>query len=115
LGALRKQAKDVEMGMHLFLASSSCAYKQSSIYPVFLDAPHILEHADIPGDPSALGGAPLSSEDPSLTPRAWWRWNTDSLRAVGLEETLLYLRNKLKAERFDVRAIFFLMFWTDEV
>ncbi|KAF5365325.1 hypothetical protein D9758_005416 [Tetrapyrgos nigripes] len=81
LGALRKQAKDVEM--------------------VFLDGPHILEYADIPGDPTALGGASTSLEDPSLIPRAWWRWKPDSQKAEGLEETLVFLRDRLNVERFD--------------
>ncbi|KAK7460837.1 Family of serine hydrolases 3 [Stygiomarasmius scandens] len=80
LGALRKQAKGVEM--------------------VFLDAPHILELADVPGDFYAIGGPPRST-DPASTPRAWWRWNTDSLKAIGLQDTLAYLRDRLSAERFD--------------
>ncbi|THV05713.1 hypothetical protein K435DRAFT_744632 [Dendrothele bispora CBS 962.96] len=81
LGALRKQAKDVEM--------------------VFLDAPIILDHADIPGDFYAIGGPPRSEDDPATIARAWWRWNPDVLKAIGLEDTLAYLRERLRVDRFD--------------
>jgi len=77
---------------------------------VFLDAPHILELADVPGDFYAIGGPPRST-DPASTPRAWWRWNTDSLKAVGLQDTLAYLRDRLSAERFDVRLCPFVSGW----
>ncbi|KAF5365328.1 hypothetical protein D9758_005415 [Tetrapyrgos nigripes] len=66
---------------------------------VFLDAPHKLESTEIPRQSSTLGGASSSSEEP--TPRTWWIWNEEPWTAVGLEETLVYMRDKLKNGRFE--------------
>lgn len=42
--------------------------------------------------------------DPELIPRAWWRSDDAGTKYRGLEETLLYLRDYLVKEKFDVRS-----------
>lgn len=65
---------------------------------VFVDAPHILQAADLVGsnpDTTSI----TSSPDP---PRGWWNGNLVPGKAVGLEESLLSLRDVLKEQKFDV-------------
>lgn len=75
---------------------------------VFIDAPHVLEPADLTGHGMSLDtlGAPeasASSEDPALKPRAWYKADPTRTRADGLEESLAFLRDTLKTQRFEVR------------
>ncbi|TFK45046.1 serine hydrolase FSH [Crucibulum laeve] len=95
LGALRKEAKDVDM--------------------VFIDAPHILQPADLfnssqQSQSEAQSGllsevqqnqATIAATDPSLSPRAWWKANADRTKAVGMEESIAVVRDVLKGRRFD--------------
>ncbi|PFH50467.1 hypothetical protein AMATHDRAFT_61053 [Amanita thiersii Skay4041] len=80
---------------------------------VFLDAPMILQPVDLfgsspqnqsqPTDLAALGAAEASatSEDPALTPRAWWKSNKERTIYNGIEDSLLLVRDILKERRFD--------------
>ena len=68
-------------------------------YPVFLDAPHILQPVDLPEDISSLDRpAPTPMDDPLLIPRAWWRANEDRTVYSGVDESLIYVRDFLKAQ-----------------
>jgi len=79
-------------------ACSSCEF-------VFVDAPHRMP----PNDFNELGvstealdsGAIVSSQDPKLLPRAWWRVNKALTKFVGWEESVLYLRDVLAKNHFD--------------
>ncbi|KAF5382726.1 hypothetical protein D9615_002988 [Tricholomella constricta] len=80
----------------------------NSIEFVFIDAPHILQPADIPGSSSgtslaSFGAAEAANADtdPTLTPRAWWKVNTDRTVAYGLRESIEVARDVLKTRNFD--------------
>jgi len=83
----------------------------NSIELVFLDAPHILQPADLPGSttqssestPAALGVAEVSNADadPASTPRAWWKVNPDKTVAYGLRESIELICDFLKTRKFD--------------
>ncbi|KAG5646207.1 hypothetical protein DXG03_004033 [Asterophora parasitica] len=78
---------------------------------VFIDAPHVLQPADLPGGTAQSSGTNLASfgaseaananEDPALTPRAWWKVNADKTVAYGLREAIEVVRDVLKARTFD--------------
>ncbi|KAF7979026.1 hypothetical protein HWV62_44007 [Athelia sp. TMB] len=74
---------------------------------VFVDAPVVLQPADIAGFSSQdLGAAEASTTDPALTPRGWWvkpTYGSDGkiLSLDGLQESLLALRDILKADRYE--------------
>ncbi len=56
---------------------------------------------------SAFGASEAkSSEDASLTPRGWYKANHDRTRAIGLEDSLVFLRDILKGRKFDVRILY---------
>ncbi|KAK0457318.1 FSH1-domain-containing protein [Desarmillaria tabescens] len=80
LGAFRKQCgKDIEL--------------------VFVDAPHIIQPADlrVNGSQTELGAF-----DPADgQPRRWYDVYRDLTRAIGLEESLMILRDILKQRKFD--------------
>ncbi|KAL1729508.1 serine hydrolase FSH [Schizophyllum commune] len=98
IGALRKQCKDVEF--------------------VFVDAPLILEPADIAGSfpqntatkvdstEAALAsvGAEEVATDASMIPRGWWKKDPTSDRAVGIEDSIAVIREVLQKRRFDVTS-----------
>jgi len=74
---------------------------------VFVDAPNVLQPVDVAGkswaDSLASFGAAEAAEatqDPSLTPRAWWRYNADKTVAVGLKDSIGYVRDILRTRRF---------------
>ncbi|KAF8058770.1 FSH1-domain-containing protein [Lyophyllum atratum] len=83
----------------------------NSVELVFIDAPHILQPADLPGSTSQATESSLESfgaaeaakadVDPSLTPRAWWKVNADKTVAYGLRESIEAVRDILKTRRFD--------------
>ncbi|KAI5835415.1 hypothetical protein K523DRAFT_228254 [Schizophyllum commune Tattone D] len=92
IGALRKQCKDVEF--------------------VFVDAPLILEPADIAGSfpqntatkvDAALAsvGAAEVATDASMIPRGWWKKDPTSDRAVGIEDSIAVIKEVLRGRRFD--------------
>ncbi|KAG6872513.1 hypothetical protein C0995_009203 [Termitomyces sp. Mi166 len=75
---------------------------------VFVEAPHILQPADLPGSSAASFGAAEATNgaaDPTLTPRAWWKVNPDKTVAYGLSESLAVIRDVLKTRRFDVSLL----------
>lgn len=72
---------------------------------VFIDGPHVLLPADMDGSPAQYGAAEAEASDPALTPRGWWRANDDRTRYHGLEASIAYLRDILKADRYEVRPL----------
>lgn len=73
---------------------------------VFVDAPHVLEPVDLTGHGitfDTFEGVSAASEDPALKPRAWYKAEPTRTRTDGLEESLAYLRDTLKSQRFEVR------------
>ncbi|KAH6910313.1 serine hydrolase FSH [Coprinopsis sp. MPI-PUGE-AT-0042] len=94
IGALRKEAaKGVEF--------------------VFIDAPMVLQPHDLVFNTNRLEERGLkaeveaneatiaASDDPSLTPRAWWKGNADRTKALGLEESIMKVREVLMTRKFD--------------
>jgi hypothetical protein len=43
--------------------------------------------------------------EPSEQLRGWWKWNPERTKAVGLDESLSYLKGILKERTFDVRIL----------
>ena len=87
-----------------------CQYNSWSGTAVFVDAPHVLKPADIASRPWLIvdeGSFQFGAEDPTLVPRAWWRYNSDRSKAIGLEETLIMLKDLLKETRCHVRLYLF--------
>lgn len=75
---------------------------------MFIDAPHVLRPADLPGSSAASFGAAeatTTASDPTLTPRAWWKVNPDKTASYGLSESLAVVRDVLKTRRFDVSLL----------
>lgn len=75
---------------------------------VFIDAPRVLEPVDLTGhgvslDTLGASEASAASEDPALKPRAWYKSDPTRTRTDGLEESLVFLRDTLKTQRFEVR------------
>ncbi|KII95558.1 hypothetical protein PLICRDRAFT_34452 [Plicaturopsis crispa FD-325 SS-3] len=77
---------------------------------VFVDAPHILYPADLAAtfgesaDLSAVGAADATVDDPTLTPRGWWKVGTGvgvEKEESGMVESLLMLRDVLKGDHYD--------------
>ncbi|KAK0185014.1 FSH1-domain-containing protein [Armillaria mellea] len=81
LGPFRKQCgKDIEL--------------------VFVDAPHIIQPADLRANASQTE---LGAFDPADgRPRRWYDVYRDLTRAIGLDESLVMLRDILKQRTFDV-------------
>lgn len=84
---------------------------------MFIDAPHVLQPVDLISAHArnpALGFEVQSNEqeieqeqDPTLTPRAWWRPNPERTKGVGLEESIAVVRDVLKTRNFDVSVPLF--------
>ncbi|KAJ8581307.1 FSH1-domain-containing protein [Rhizopogon salebrosus TDB-379] len=75
---------------------------------VFIDGPIVLHPVDLDGSSAptslaALGASEVdtASSDPSATPRAWWKSNPERTVAHGMEDSLLYLRDILRRDRYD--------------
>ncbi|CAE6437446.1 unnamed protein product [Rhizoctonia solani] len=71
---------------------------------VFLDAPIMLQPADMPqgvASVEALDTIKAAPEEPELQPRAWWKANPDRTVYYHLPETIEYLKNYLKDQRFN--------------
>ncbi|KAF8756532.1 Serine hydrolase (FSH1) [Rhizoctonia solani] len=72
---------------------------------VFLDAPVLLQPADLPqsfASVEALDTVKAPPEEPELQPRAWWRANLDRTVYYHVPETIEYLKNYLKDQRFNL-------------
>jgi hypothetical protein len=79
---------------------------------VFIDGPIVLHPVDLDGSSAptslaALGASEVdtASSDPSATPRAWWKSNPERTVAHGMEDSLLYLRDILRRDRYDVSIL----------
>jgi hypothetical protein len=62
------------------------------------------------GAPEVVSGG---NADPTLTPRGWWKADPEKRKAVGLDTSLIVLRDVLKERRFDVcftHLVFFLAY-----
>ncbi|KAF9470680.1 FSH1-domain-containing protein [Pholiota conissans] len=90
LGALRKESKDIDF--------------------VFVTAPHVLLPAEMIGPPSRFdsqgpgdGGqtAEQMQSDPNTSLRTWWKANKGRTEAVGLTDSIIYLKNIMKETTFD--------------
>jgi hypothetical protein len=80
---------------------------------VFAEAPHILKPVDFVWNQEKAEDAGVQAEpapannteqDPTLTPRAWWKPNPERTRAVGIQEGISSLREVLQQNRFDVSS-----------
>jgi hypothetical protein len=71
---------------------------------VFVDAPHVLQPADMfnGADLAAQEATTSPDADPNLFARGWWRAFRDRSKAVGLDESLTTLRDILKDRHFEV-------------
>lgn len=76
---------------------------------MFIDAPHILRPADIPGSAPQMSETGLNAteasifdSDPSAAPRAWWKVNEDKTIAYGLRESVEAIRDLLHGRKFDL-------------
>ena len=78
-------------------------------YSVFVDAPHVLMPVDLTGhgatslDAFGAAEASMASDDPARMPRGWWKTDPTRTRTDGLEESLAFLRDLLRTQRFEVR------------
>ena len=76
---------------------------------MFVDAPHVLMPVDLTGhggtslDAFGAAEASTTSDDPTRMPRGWWRTDPTRTRTDGLDESLAYLRDILRTQRFEVR------------
>lgn len=71
---------------------------------VFLDAPILLQPADLPqnfASAQALDTIQAPPDEPELQPRAWWRANLDKSIYYQVPETIEYLRDYLKDQKFN--------------
>jgi hypothetical protein len=50
------------------------------------------------------GDANDANDDPALQPRAWWKMNADRSQTIGIEETILLLRDILRKDHYEVRS-----------
>jgi hypothetical protein len=112
LAALRKSfGKDLEFGeLHprMITRRSPPDWPYFEYNTVFINAPHVLEPVDLTGhgitlDTLGASEASAASEDPALKPRAWYKTDPTRTRTDGLEESLAFLRDTLKTQRFEVR------------
>ena len=98
--------------VHIFrlLIIKLCALILFSI--VFINAPHVLQPADLFSSPQSLDSeAPASvaetQSNPETALRGWWTANRDKDKTVmsGLRESILLVRDVLKEQRFDVSVL----------
>lgn len=77
---------------------------------MFVDAPHILERADLHtsghtvNELNASGastGAGEEAEDPEKVARGWWTTKPGQHLTIGLDETLEYVKEVLKKDTYD--------------
>jgi hypothetical protein len=104
MSVIRKSCgKNIEFGM---LVSVSPLRSNTTV--VFLDAPILLQPADLPQSAAsvqALDSIQAPPEEPELQPRAWWRANTDKSTYFGVPQTMEYLKNYLKDQKFNVSGL----------
>lgn len=79
---------------------------------MFVNAPHVL----VPVNFSCINGASEApriddlrapeaetATNPALAPRSWWKYDPADVKTVGLEASLMYLRDVLLRDQYDVR------------
>lgn len=73
---------------------------------MIVNAPHVLQPTELFASEAAQGAAGPTAEeiqaDPDTAMRAWWRANKERTQAIGLLESLDYIRDILKESKFDV-------------
>ena len=74
---------------------------------MFVDAPNILQPADLVGfNLDSLGAGEANTEnaepDPSTIPRGWWRHNPEKNTYVGVLESISLLRDILAKDKYEV-------------
>ena len=107
MSVIRKSCENhVEFGEH-----SDCPmliHNGFYVMSVFIDAPHVLVPADLPGHSLEwlqAAEANAAHTDDSLTPRGWWRTNPEKTVCYGLQETLISLRDTLRGTTFQAGKI----------
>lgn len=75
---------------------------------VFVDAPHVLQPADLVGfSPNSLGAAEAAVDvpepNPADLPRGWWRSNPERTKYQGVAESVEVLRDILAKDKYEVR------------
>ena len=73
-----------------------------------MNAPHILLPSELHGSSTAQldsDASTVADTDPDTAARGWWRANKERTKAVGIEESILTIRDILRGQRFDVRFI----------
>ena len=78
---------------------------------VFIDAPHVLSPVDLAeafrstSETSSLddlGAQEASTDsDPALAPRGWWKVDAARTKTIGLEDSILQLRDILAKDHYD--------------
>ena len=78
---------------------------------VFVDAPHVLTPADLAttfgtsaeeAPMNDLGAPDASTEsDPAMAPRGWWNTDVTRTKAIGMEDSILYIRDLLSKDHYD--------------
>ena len=68
------------------------------MHPVDLVGPTSINALESLGAAEAVN----ADQDASLMPRAWWKSNAEKTKAVGLAESLEYIKQTLKGRKFDV-------------
>ena len=85
----------------------SYLYSTTPYFLVFVDAPNILQPADLVGfNLESLGAGEASAEnsepDPSTIPRGWWRHNPEKNTYIGVLDSLILLRDILAKDKYEV-------------
>ncbi|KAI1791389.1 serine hydrolase FSH [Ganoderma leucocontextum] len=79
---------------------------------VFIDGPHVLSLVDLAeafgsssetssSDDLGAQEATTDSSDPALLPRGWWKVDAARMRTIGLEDSILQLRDILHEDHYD--------------
>ena len=77
-------------------------------YIVFVNGPIVMHPVDLGGSTSTslaaleASEADATSSDPPATARAWFKVNAEKTASHGVEGSLLYLRDIIQRDRFDV-------------
>ena len=81
-------------------------------WTVFIDAPHVLTPVDLAeafrssesesSSLNELGAQEASTDsDPALAPRGWWKADAARRKTIGIEDSILQLRDVLNKDHYD--------------
>ena len=81
-------------------------------WTVFIDAPHVLTPVDLAeafrssesesSSLNDLGAQEASTDsDPALAPRGWWKADAARTKTIGIEDSILQLRDVLSKDHYD--------------